>query len=551
MKEAFRLHKEMLESGLTPNAFTSSSLIDGHCKEGRVSETLSFFLEKTRAGIPENGTDEMGDLVCSPNHVMYTSLIQALYKDGHIFEASKIFSDMRCSGLILDVPSYIVNLEGHFQAKHLIDVMMLHADLIKMGIMPSIAINLVIARGYQEIGDLRSALKCSEDLAVQGLGVLNQREQNELEYRVNEDKNVTSGNLLDAHYIFDEIPSKNIISWTALISAYVVNQKPQKAVELFRKMQMLNVEPDQVTITVALSACADLGALEMGEWIHAYVRRKPELKADLRLNNALINMYAKCGEIETSRNLFDSLGEKDVTTWTSMIVGHALHGQANEVLELFCKMEEIGQRNSKNQDEGNRGSSIIVPNDVTFIGVLMACSHGGMVEEGKKYYQSMSEDYGFKPRDTHFGCMVDLFCRAGLLKEAYNFIFEMPGLANAVMWRTLLGACNLHGEIELGEKVRCQLLELEPRHVGDNVAMSNIYAAKGMWDKKVVFRDQIKQLRRAPGSSSIEVSSYICEFVSGDDDHPLKAEIYEALKYLTVSMKAYGYSPEISSLPEY
>ncbi|KAK6287282.1 hypothetical protein POUND7_013461 [Theobroma cacao] len=359
-----------------------------------------------------------------------------------------------------------------------------------------------------------------------------------------------SGDLLDAHYMFDEIPSKSIVSWTALISAYVANQKPQKAVELFRKMQMLNVEPDQVTVTVALSACADLGALEMGEWIHAYVGRKPELKADLSLNNALINMYAKCGEIKTARKLFDSLGEKDVTTWTSMIVGHALHGQANEALQLFGKMEEIKQENGKSRDEGNRGSSIILPNDVTFIGVLMACSHGGMVQEGKKYYQSMSEDYGLKPRDIHFGCMVDIFCRAGLLKEAYEFILEMPGKANAVIWRTLLGACNLHGEIELGEKVRCRLLELEPGHVGDNVAMSSFYAAKGMWDKKVTVRDQITQ-RRAPGCSSIEVASEISEFVSADDDHPLKAEICEALNYLTVSIKAHGYSPQISSPAEY
>ncbi|XVF09031.1 hypothetical protein REPUB_Repub07fG0055500 [Reevesia pubescens] len=317
-------------------------------------------------------------------------------------------------------------------------------------------------------------------------------------------------------------------------------------------MQMLNVEPDQVTVTVALSACADLGALEMGEWIHAYVRRKQEFKADLSHNNALINMYAKCGEIETARKLFDSLGEKDVTTWTSMIVGHALHGQANEALELFSKMEELGEKNSKNQEEGNRGSSIILPNDVTFIGVLMACSHGRMVEEGNKYYQSMIEDYGLKPRDVHFGCMVDLFCRAGMLKEAYNFILEMPGEANAVMWRTLLGACNIHGEIELGKKVKGKLLELEPGHVGDNVAMSNMYAAQGMWDKKVIVRDQIKQVRRSPGCSSIEVGSYmISEFVSGDDDHPLMAEIYEALKYLSVSMKACGYFAEISSLPEY
>ncbi|KAL4383744.1 hypothetical protein GQ457_15G006010 [Hibiscus cannabinus] len=353
------------------------------------------------------------------------------------------------------------------------------------------------------------------------------------------------GNLLDAHHVFDEIPNKNIVSWTTLISAYVVNQKPQKAVELFREMQMLNVEADQVTLTVALSACADLGALEMGEWIHAYVRRKPELEADLSLNNAFINMYAKCGEIQTARKLFDSLGEKDVTTWTSMIVGHALHGQASEALELFTEMEEIKQKNSKNKEEGNRGSSIILPNDVTFIGVLMACSHGGMVEKGKKYFLSMIEDYGLKPREVHFGCMVDLFCRAGLPKEAYDFVTEIPGRANPVMWRTLLGACNINGELELGEKVKLQLLELEPGYVGDSVAMSNIYAAKGMWDKKMKVRYQVQQLRRAPGCSSIEVASEISEFVSGDDDHPLKAEIYEALEYLTVSMKTHDLSLSI------
>ncbi|KAE8730872.1 Transcription elongation factor (TFIIS) family protein, putative isoform 1 [Hibiscus syriacus] len=257
--------------------------------------------------------------------------------------------------------------------------------------------------------------------------------------------------------------------WTTLISAYVVNQKPQKALELFRKMQMLNVETDQVTLTVALSACADLGSLEMGKWIHTYVRQKLELQADLSLDNAFINMYAKCGEIQTARKLFDSIGEKDVTIRTSMIVAHALHGQASEALELFGEMEEIKQKNSKNKEE------------------------------------------------------------AGLLKDAYDFIIEMPSRDNAVMWMTLLGACSVNGEIELGEKVMLQLLEPEPGYVGDSVAMSNIYAAKGMWDKKVRVRDQIKQLRKAPGCSSIEVTSKISEFVSGDDDHPLKDDIYETL----------------------
>ncbi|KAK8652374.1 hypothetical protein V6N13_061393 [Hibiscus sabdariffa] len=177
IKEAFRSYKEMLEFGLMPNSFTLSSLIDGLCKDGRISEAFSFFMEKTRAGICRKETDEFDGLFCSPNHVMYTSLIQAMCKEGRVLEASKIFLDLRCCGLMVDGPLYIVMLEGHFQAKHMIDVMMLHADMIKMGIMPSIAINMVMARGYQEIGDLGSALRCSEDLAVQSLGILNQRDQ--------------------------------------------------------------------------------------------------------------------------------------------------------------------------------------------------------------------------------------------------------------------------------------------------------------------------------------------------------------------------------------
>ncbi|KAE9608425.1 hypothetical protein Lal_00030167 [Lupinus albus] len=326
-------------------------------------------------------------------------------------------------------------------------------------------------------------------------------------------------NLCEAHQLFDEIPDKNIICWTSLISAYVDNHKPNKALEVFRLMQVDNVEPDQVTITVALSACADTGALEMGERIHDFVRRKQGMKKDLCLNNALINMYAKCGDIVTSRRLFDSTKNKDVTTWTSMIVGHALHGQAHEALQLF---EEMNTRSEKKNL--NSCSYLVTPNDVTFIGVLMACSHTGLVEEGKGHFRSMTEDYGIKPREPHFGCMVDLFCRAGHLRDAYEFILEMPAPPKAVIWRTLLGACSLHGELELGAEVRHKLLKLDPGYASDSVAMSNIYANKGMWDKKVIARNQIKQ-SRAPGCSSIEVGSELIECVTTDYNHPLKTNI--------------------------
>lgn len=348
------------------------------------------------------------------------------------------------------------------------------------------------------------------------------------------------GKLCDAHRVFDEIPERNSVCWTSLISAYVENQKPSIALELFRQMQMNNAEPDQVTVTVALSACADIGALEMGEWIRAFVRRKEGLNTDLCLNNALINMYAKCGDIMAARRLFDNTRNKDTTTWTSMIVGHALHGQAEEALKLFSEMKT--KRNKKTQ---NSSCSLVVPNDVTFIGVLMACSHAGLVEEGKHLFKSMTEGYGIQPREAHFGCMVDLFCRAGHLRDAYDFIMEMPVPPNAVMWRTLLGACSLHGNIELGAEVRDKLLELDPDYVGDSVALSNIYANKGMWNKKMRVRSQIKR-SRAPGCTMIEVAGGVCEFVTMDDNHPLKSEIYDVLEHLIRSMKAYGYMPRPS-----
>lgn len=353
-----------------------------------------------------------------------------------------------------------------------------------------------------------------------------------------------TGNVADAHNMFDEIPSKNLISWTSVISAYVDNQRPNKALQLFRQMQMDDVQPDIVTVTIALSACADLGALDMGEWIHAYIRHRG-LDTDLCLNNSLINMYSKCGEIGTARRLFDGTQKKDVTTWTSMIVGHALHGQAEEALQLFTEMKETNKRARKNKRNDEHESSLVLPNDVTFMGVLMACSHAGLVEEGKQHFRSMKEDYSLRPRISHFGCMVDLLCRAGLLTEAYEFILKMPVRPNAVVWRTLLGACSLQGDsngngnsnIKICSEARRQLLELEPSHVGDNVIMSNLYAAKGVWDKKMLVRNQIKQ-RRDPGCSSIEVGIDIKEFVAADDQHPCMPQIYEILDHLTRTMRA-------------
>lgn len=339
-----------------------------------------------------------------------------------------------------------------------------------------------------------------------------------------------AGDVDDARQMFDETPEKqNIVLWTAMISAYTENDNCVEAIELFKRMEAEKIELDEVIVTVALSACADLGAVQMGEQIYLRsIKRNRRLAMDLTLRNSLLNMYVKSGEIEKARKLFDETLRKDVTTYTSMIVGYALNGQAQESLELFKNMKTIDQ----SQD------IVITPNDVTFIGVLMACSHSGLVEEGKRHFRSMIEDYNLKPREAHFGCMVDLFCRSGRLKDAQEFINQMPVKPNTVIWRTLLGACSLHGNVELGEEVQRRIFELDRHHVGDYVALSNIYASKGMWDEKSKMRDRVRK-RRVPGKSWIELGSMITEFVSGhddDDEQLMMGEISEVLRCLVSCM---------------
>lgn len=342
-----------------------------------------------------------------------------------------------------------------------------------------------------------------------------------------------AGDIDDARQVFDEKPEKkNLVLWTAMISAYAENEKTVEAIKLFQRMEVENIELDEVIVTVALSACADLGAVQMGERIYGSIKRKRRLAMDLTLRNSLLNMYVKSGEIEKARKLFDETMRKDVTTYTSMIFGYALNGQAQESLELFKKMKTIDQ----SQD------IVITPNDVTFIGVLMACSHGGLVEEGERHFRSMIEDYNLKPRDAHFGCMVDLFCRSGRLKEAHEFINQMPISPNVVIWRTLLGACSLYGNVELGEEVQRRIFELDSDHVGDYVALSNIYASKGMWDEKLKMRDRVRK-RRVSGKSWIELGSIITEFVSGNDDDDneqmMMGEISEVLKCLVACITSF------------
>ncbi|KAK6118349.1 hypothetical protein DH2020_047920 [Rehmannia glutinosa] len=319
--------------------------------------------------------------------------------------------------------------------------------------------------------------------------------------------------------VFDEMCETNSVSWSTMMGGYVRWQKSSEAVKLFRKMQIAGVRPDEVTMVMVLSACADLGALELGRWVESYIEKeKFEMRPELC--NALIDMFAKCGDVDKALRLFRNMSEskRTIVSWTSVIFGMALHGRGLEAVSLFEEMRKAG----------------VVPDDVIFIGLLSACSHSGLVAEGKK----------------HYGCIVDLLSRAGLVNEAVNFIDTMPVAPNPVIWRTLISACRAQDQLNLGEKITKDLITNEPMQESNYVLLSSIYVKMLDWGKKTETRVTMAKrgIKKVPGSTMIELGDGIYEFVAGDKSQSEYPKIYEMVDEMEKKLKSAGYIATTSNV---
>lgn len=342
-----------------------------------------------------------------------------------------------------------------------------------------------------------------------------------------------TGQIDDARMIFDQMVEKDLFFWSAMISGYAESYQPLEALKLFKEMQVLGMKPDQVTMLSVISACAHLGALDQAMLIHSYVDRN-RFGGDLRINNALIDMYAKCGSLERAREVFDKMQRRNVISWTSMINAFAVHGDAHNALGYFSQMKHEN----------------VKPNGVTFVGVLYACSHAGLVEEGKKIFASMINEHNITLKHEHYGCMVDLFGRANLLREALELVETMPLAPNVVIWGSLMAACRVHGETELGEFAARQILQLEPDHDGALVLLSNIYAKERRWQDVGEVRKVMKKrgIFKERGCSRIEMNNEIHEFLMADRNHKHIDQIYEKLDEVVSELKLVGYAPDTHSV---
>lgn len=341
------------------------------------------------------------------------------------------------------------------------------------------------------------------------------------------------GDFSYARRLFDKMPERSIVSWNSIISGHAQNGYFKEAVELFRNMQMADVNPNYVTLVSVLPAISRLGALELGKWVHLYAE-KNEIRIDAELGSALIDMYSKCGNVLKAVRVFENLLQRNVIAWNAIIGGLAMHGRAKEALNYFTRMEQEG----------------VAPSDGTYIAVLSACSHAGLVNEGRLILGHMVRNVDVEPRIEHYGCMVDLLGRAGLLEEAEKLISEMPFTPDDVILKALLGACKMHGNIDMGERIATRLMEMAPNDSGAYVSLSNMYASLGDWEEVVRVRMRMKEMdiRKDPGCSYIELDGVIHEFLVEDDTHSKAKEIHLMLKEMNRQMGLLGYRPNTSQV---
>jgi pentatricopeptide repeat protein len=424
------------------------------------------------------------------DRVSWNAIIAGYSQTGNNEVALKLFQSMRHAGMDLDYITFTCVLGVCANLEALEFGKLVHATILKAGFVSNAFVSNAIVTMYAKCRNIEAAEK-----------------------------------------MFQHLSFRDVVSWNAMITGFDQNECGEEALKCLCQMQRSGMKPNEFTFISVLSSCANLAALEQGRQVFACVI-KARFDSDVSVANTLLTMYAKCGRIKDSHKIFDKMFNRNVVTWNAIIARYAQHGYGMEARYLFEQMQSEGMK----------------PDEITFIGVLSACSHVGLLDEGRWYFDSMTHGHGIIPRAEHYACMVDLLGRAGCLKEAEEFIYKMAFQPSALVWRTLLGACRVYGNMQLGKRAAEHLLELEPNDAASYVLLSNIYAAAGRWDDraKIIKMMKDRDVKKEPGRSWIEVKSRVHTFVVEDRSHPQMSDIYAKLDELTRQIEQVGYVPDMN-----
>ncbi|KAK7396072.1 hypothetical protein VNO78_16817 [Psophocarpus tetragonolobus] len=487
-----------------------NSMISMHMQFGRLDLALALF-------------DQMSD----PDIVSWNSIITGYCQQGYNINALKTFAFMlKNSSLKPDnftlgsVLSACANLESLKLGKQI------HAHILRADVDTTGAVGNALISMYAKSGSVEIAQRIVE---LSGTSTLNVKAFTSLL-----DGYVKIGDIKPAREIFNSLKCCDVIAWTAMIVGYAQNGLISDALALFRAMIREGPKPNNYTLAAVLSVFSSLASLDHGKQLHAISIRLEEVPS-VSVGNALITMYSRSGSIKDARQVFHRIcSYGDTLTWTSMILGLAQHGLGNEAIVVFEKMLKIN----------------IKPDHITFVGVLSACTHMGLVEQGKSYFNLMKNVHYIEPTSSHYACMIDLFGRAGLLEEAYNFIRNMPIEPDVVAWGSLLSSCRVHKNVDLAKVAAEKLLLIDPNNSGAYSALANTFSACGKWDAAAKVRKSMKDraVKKEQGFSWVQIKNKVHTFGVEDALHPQRDAIYRMISKIWKEIKKIGFVPDTNSV---
>ncbi|XP_072963988.1 pentatricopeptide repeat-containing protein At1g20230-like [Typha angustifolia] len=487
MNEALELFHLMQEDGLKPDVVTYNIFIAAYAKKGLKEEAFKILSEMGRASM-------------KPNVISMNALISGFHHCGLHDEALELFRTMQCP------------TAGNTNS------------MVNCWIQPNAV-------------TITSALLVLAELKLHHLGkqvhnyaLRNCFESNVFVSSMLVDMYAKCGDMSSAATVFYGTRDKNIVSWNILMAAYNHNQKPEVALKLFQEMLNQNFFPSSITLMIVLLSCSMMLALRVGRELHGYIEKNRPDGYPVTLASALIDMYAKCGNIKDAKLVFDCTVEKDIAVWNTMLAGYSLHRMAKDAISLFKEIEK----------------SNVKPDHISFTAFFSACNQEGFTDEAWKYFNIMEDVYGVTPTLEHFTCMIDLMGNAGLLEESLDIITKMPFEPDACLWATLLKSCRLHSNHEIGEKAAKVLFELEPHNASNYIVLSNIFSTVGMWDSATRIRNTMRDrgLSMVRQRSWLYVGSSVHSFKAGDCSHPDMGMILDVWNKLAEKMKEDGYVPQ-------
>lgn len=447
------------------------------------------------------------------------SIVNMYAKCGFPVEARKVFDEMPER----DMVSWTALISGFSQNDRAQEALGLFVEMLRDGFVPNQFTLGSVLKATAAVGEM-------EGRQIHAVCLKNGHGDDVYVGSALVDMYARCGGMEEAKVVFDGLKSKNEVCWNALIAGHARKSEAETAVRLFSEMKKSGFEVTHFTYSSVFAACASIGALEQGKWVHGHLV-KSGLKLIAFVGNTLLDMYGKAGSIEDARKVFDRLVKRDVVSWNSMLTACAQHGLGRETVERFEEMRSRG----------------ILPNEVTFLCVLTACSHSGLLEEGLYYFELMKK-LKLEPDISHYVTMVDLLGRAGQLGQAERFIKEMPIKPTAAIWKALLGACRMHKNIDLGAYAAERVFELDPYDSGPHILLSNIYASAGRLRDSADVRKMMNDsgVKKEPACSWLEIENNVHTFVANDDAHPQRDEIRGMWEKIADKIREIGYVPDSS-----